>query len=1251
MLSAMNMGRARLAESLNAAAKVALSLAGGLCASILLLAAVPATGESHWPLGLDLVRRHPWPSVGACVVATIFVVPLLSWLTDRLSRLIDRRRGGAVTITSVPAPVLPDWMVPRPQVRAAAAAVCSRHRKRTVAITTTIHGAGGFGKTSAAVAVCADRRVQRRFEGRVHMVSVGLDVRSPSAIAALVGRVTRLLTGNETTFETPDAAGEHLAALLKDAPATLLVLDDVWHDEQVAPFRRAGGSLVLLVTTRRPGILPATARRFQVDEMRADESRAVLVCGLALTPGRVDELAEACGNWPLLLRLANRMAVALVSTGMLPDEAATQVLDRLRAQGPVGLEGINGLNLADPGQRERAVSTSLELAFELLPTGARERFAELGVFASTERVPIELVTRYWGVTCGLEESEARLLCHALASFSLLELSPERGSLRLHDVYGDILRAELGDRLPQLHIHLVQAAAQALPSAELFPGSRYSGPAWWRSPDRYVSDHLIEHIITGGQRSQAEALACDLRWMSARLRSRGANALLRDLARVGTATAAERSRDLSRIFHLLRPATIDRALPAILASRLANVPAWNEQATALTVDPALRPLLVNGWLPADVSEPAMLRTFPGISTPVTAVAFTHDAGLLAIGTRHGAQIADQADGRRRTVLTTSSWFVDPVVGLCFSRDDAQLAAVTREHRLVVANVAARGPRRISFAKYMITPGGTSFTQDGSWLSSSAFTSRVCLREPFSYKISCRFKGAPWKSPVLGPDRTWLAAIKQAEADEAWVWDLDTGEPRQRLEGHAGKVTALALSPNGTLLASSGDDATVRLWDTATWNQCAVLRGHEGPVTALIYSPDGTWVASSGTDGIIRFWSPQAPYAQLAAYSGHSGRVTALAVAVDGTRIASGGADGTARVWQAPGDRAPAPAPDTQGIRNFSVPAYADGSFKRSLTSIKRRKGSIPRAWYPSPAKPTDLDAGMTVILRRYEGWVPQVTVSPDGLWVASGSMDRIVRIWDPESGTIMRTLDHNGLAFAVAGGPSGAYVASADLDGTIRFSDPFSGDVLRTLGHSGDAPSSVTSLALAPDGSWLAARSWRGGLHIWQADACSWTSIPSEFVYAMAISWDGSKLAIRNKLGVQIKKRPTGQRIFAADSHSDIGIVHTLAFSPDDRHLIAGDAGSHIQVWDTQSPTRRPGKAKSSTISLMSQPYALAFSPDGHWLASTHADETLRIWDVATWQLAAEMRAMQWFGACAWAPDGSRLYVLGQNTLYRYDWRP
>jgi hypothetical protein len=113
-------------------------------------------------------------------------------------------------------------------------------------------------------------------------------------------------------------------------------------------------------------------------------------------------------------------------------------------------------------------------------------------------------------------------------------------LRLHDVYRDLLRAELGSRLPELHAGLVRAAAQPLPEAEPLPGSSYAGPAWWTSADGYVSDHLVEHMIAARQAQPAEALTFDLRWVSARLRRRGANAAILDLVRVGTDEAGNES---------------------------------------------------------------------------------------------------------------------------------------------------------------------------------------------------------------------------------------------------------------------------------------------------------------------------------------------------------------------------------------------------------------------------------------------------------------------------------------------------------------------------------------------------------------------------------------------------------------------------------------------------------------------------------------------------------------------------------------
>ena len=58
----------------------------------------------------------------------------------------------------------------------------------------------------------------------------------------------------------------------------------------------------------------------------------------------------------------------------------------------------------------------------------------------------------------------------------------------------------------------------------------------------------------------------------------------------------------------------------------------------------------------------------------------------------------------------------------------------------------------------------------------------------------------------------------------IWDAATGQQRAVLTGHTGAVNAVAIAPDGTWLATGGDDGTVRIWDAATGQQRAVLTGH-------------------------------------------------------------------------------------------------------------------------------------------------------------------------------------------------------------------------------------------------------------------------------------------------------------------------------------------------------------------------------------------------------------------------------------------
>jgi len=137
-----------------------------------------------------------------------------------------------------------------------------------------------------------------------------------------------------------------------------------------------------------------------------------------------------------------------------------------------------------------------------------------------------------------------------------------------------------------------------------------------------------------------------------------------------------------------------------------------------------------------------------------------------------------------------------------------------------------------------------------------------------------------------------------------------------------VTAVAIAPDGSWLATGGGgDGTVRTW-AADGTPRATLTGHRGWVTAVAIAPDGSWLATAGSDdGTVRTWAADGtPRATL---TGHDDGVTAVAIAPDGTWLATASSDPTVRIWAADG----APSSGVTAIRvdgNVSGCAWFPGS---------------------------------------------------------------------------------------------------------------------------------------------------------------------------------------------------------------------------------------------------------------------------------------------------------------------------------------
>lgn len=492
----------------------------------------------------------------------------------------------------------------------------------------------------------------------------------------------------------------------------------------------------------------------------------------------------------------------------------------------------------------------------------------------------------------------------------------------------------------------------------------------------------------------------------------------------------------------------------------------------------------------------------------------------------------------------------------------------------------------------------------------------------------------------PERSVLLALDALE-NYPYTWQAEKAlgqivrefRLQDILSGHRDTVLTAAWSPDGSKLASSGYDGSLRIWDGQTHVELSTIKAHfalnvsQAGVAKLAWSSDSTRVATAGIDRYAKVWDVQTGQ-EIVTFNGHHDILSAIAWSPDGNWIVSSSKDGVVKVWNAhTGEEIFDLVGHDGGVMN--VDWSPDGLY-------------IATAGDDDTARIWDASTGEELlILSGHTNWVWSVDWSPDGNKLATASEDGTIRIWDALTGAELSDIRLANPVWQAAWSPDGLSLATTSASGLAQVWDVSSGKQVFSLQGITEEQFDI---AWSPDGKSLVTTGGKAAsVRIWNALPLHLT-LPDGPGQVSWVSWspDGHRIAVVYSLErtVIIWDSWTGEKILTFTGHTNEHQIGDAWWSPDGSKIVTTGWGNLAKIWDANT-----GEELLTYTGHLGEP-ALRFagqtalsgggwSPDGSRILTS--GYSIQVWEANTGKQITELiPTTDLYIYARWSPDGKRL---------------